>query len=109
MRLNTTQVERTLSQMNAQVLPDDHPAVAQLTNLFGDHTFFLDENGLKVLEPAGVPKEGVQSGEVAGDVAGEVAGEVVSLADWTDATLTSLKPHAPEPTGAVIVFREVKH
>jgi len=49
MRLNTTQVERTLSQMNAQVLPDDHPAVAQLTNLFGDHTFFLDENGLKVL------------------------------------------------------------
>ena len=101
MRLNTTQVERTLSQMNAQVLPDDHPAVAQLTNLFGDHTFFLDENGLKVLEPAGVTKEGVQSGEV--------AGEVVSLADWTDATLTSLKPHAPEPTGAVIVFREVKH
>lgn len=105
MRLNTTQVERTLSQMNAQVLPDDHPAVAQLTNLFGDHTFFLDENGLKVLEPAGVPKEGAQSGEVAG----EVAGEVVSLADWTDATLTSLKPHEPEPTGAVIVFREVKH
>ena len=101
MRLNTTQVERTLSQMNAQVLPDDHPAVAQLTNLFGDHTFFLDENGLKVLEPAGVTKEGVQSAEV--------AGEVVSLADWTDATLTSLKPHAPEPTGAVIVFREVKH
>src|SRR5215475_7465848 len=113
MRLNTTQVERTLSQMNAQVLPDDHPAVAQLTNLFGDHTFFLDENGLKVLEPAGVTKEGVQSSEVAGEVAGEVtgdvAGEVVSLADWTDATLTSLKPHAPEPTGAVIVFREVKH
>ena len=70
MRLNTTQVERTLSQMNAQVLPDDHPAVAQLTNLFGDHTFFLDENGLKVLEPAGVPKEGVQSAEVAGEVAG---------------------------------------
>jgi hypothetical protein len=54
MRLNSTQVERTLSQMNAQVLPDDHPAVAQLTNMFGDHTFFLDESGLKVLEPAGV-------------------------------------------------------
>jgi hypothetical protein len=52
-----------------------------------------------------VLEEGVQSGEVAG----EVAGEIVSLADWTDATLTSLKLHAPEPTGAVIVFREVKH
>ena len=97
MRLNSMQVERALSQMNAEVLPDDHPAVAQLTNMFGDHTFFFDESGLKVLEPAGVPEEGVQSGEV------------VSLADWTDATLTSLKTHAPEPTGAVIVFREVKH
>jgi hypothetical protein len=35
--------------------------------------------------------------------------EVVSLADWTDETLTGLAPHAPELTGTIIVFREVKH
>jgi hypothetical protein len=34
------------------------------------------------------------------------SGEVVSLANWRDATLTSLRPHAPEPTGMTIVFRE---
>jgi hypothetical protein len=97
MKLNSTQVKQTLGQMNAHVLPDDHPAVTQLTDVFGDHTFFLDEGGLKVLEPNEAPEAELQSGEV------------LSLADWTDATLTSLKPHAPEPTGTIVVFRERKH
>lgn len=97
MKLNSTQVKQTLSQMDAQVLPDDHPAVTRLTDMFGEHTFFVDESGLKVLEPAEAPETDAQSGEV------------LSLADWTDATLTSLKPHDPEPTGTTIVFSEVKH
>lgn len=97
MRLNSAQVTQALSQMEAQVLPDDHPAVTELTDVFGDHTFFLDESGLKVLEPTEVPETDVQSSEV------------VSLADWSDATLTSLKPHAPEPTGTVVVFRPIRH
>jgi hypothetical protein len=97
MKLSSTQVKQTLRQMDAQVLPDDHPAVTQLTDVFGDHTFFLDESGLKVLEPTEMPEAELESGEV------------LSLADWTDATLTSLKPHAPEPTGTIVVFREVKH
>jgi len=96
MRLNSTQVKQTLNQFDAQVLPDDHPAVAQLNNLFGDHTFFLDGGGLKVLEPVGAPEAEAKSGEV------------VSLADWSDATLTSLKPHEPESTGVVVVL-EFKH
>ena len=56
MRLNSTQVKQTLSQFDAQVLADDHPAVTQLGNLFGDHTFFLDGAGLKVLEPSEAPE-----------------------------------------------------
>jgi hypothetical protein len=96
MKLNATQLKQTLSRYDAQVLPDDHPAVTQLNNLFGDHTFFLDGDGLKVLEPTEVP-----------EIEGE-AGEVVSLADWSDATPPSLRPHEPELTGKVIVL-EVKH
>src|SRR5258705_12952636 len=96
MRLNSAQVKQTLNQFDAQVLPDDHPAVAQLNNLFGDHTFFLDGGGLKVLEPVGAPEAEAKSGEV------------VSLADWSDATLTSLKPHEPELTGVVVAL-ELKH
>ena len=97
MRLNEMQLKQTLSQMNAQVLPENHPATAQLTDMFGDHTFFLDQNGLKVLEPTEGSEMEIPSGEV------------VSIADWTDATLTSLTPHAPDPTGTIIEFVQVKH
>jgi hypothetical protein len=97
MKLNSTQVKQTLKQIDAHVLPNDHPAVTELTHVFGDHTFFLDESGLKVLEPNEMPDLEVQSGEV------------VSLADWSDSTLTSLTPHAPALTGTIIVFGETKH
>ena len=96
MKLNAAQVKRTLSQFNAEVLPDSHPAVPQLNTLFGDHTFFLDDGGLNVLEPAETPEVDGQTGEV------------VSLASWSDESLTSLRPHEPEPTGVVIDL-ESKH
>jgi hypothetical protein len=96
MKLNSTQVQQALNQMSAQVLPDDHPAVAQLTDMFGDHTFFLDKNGLKVLAPTEVPDREVLSGQV------------VSIADWSDATLTGLTPHAPSLTGTIIRFAQVE-
>ena len=100
MKLNDTQVKQTLSQMDAQVLPDSHPVAGQLSDMFGDHTFFLDQSGLKVLEPT----------DAATAVATEIpAGEVVSLADWSDPTLTSLMPHTPEMTGTIIQFSQVKH
>src|ERR1700733_455235 len=64
MKLNATQVKRTLSQFNAEVLPDSHPVVPQLNTLFGDHTFFLDSDGLNVLEPAETLEVEGQTGEV---------------------------------------------
>jgi hypothetical protein len=97
MKLNSTEVKQTLSQFQAEVLADNHPAVAQLNNLFGEHTFFLDGGGLKVVEPVDEPEMETRTGEV------------VSLADWSDATLTSLKPHEPEMTGVVVVLDSTKH
>jgi hypothetical protein len=92
MKLNSTQLDRTLSQFHAEVLPDNHPAVRQLNDLFGDHTFFLDASGLNVLEPAEMPEKEVQ------------AGEIINLASWSDENLTSPRPHAPAPTGVVVVL-----
>jgi hypothetical protein len=96
MKLNSTQLERTLSQFSAEVLPDDHPALKQLSSIYGDHTFFLDGSGLNVLEPADTAETDAQTGEI------------VSLANWSDTTLTSLRPHEPEPTGVLVVL-EPKH
>jgi hypothetical protein len=90
MKLNSEQVERALSQFDAHPLPDDHPAVGQLNRLFGDHTYFLDNNGLNVLEPS-------ESGET-----GTQTGTIVNLADWSDDSLTNLMPHEPKSTGVTV-------
>ena len=93
MKLNSAQVEQTLSQFEAYVIPDDHPMVPKLNDLFGDHTFFLSSEGLNVVEP---------------NEMGARAGTVVNLANWTDAHLTGLAPHEPEPT-EIIVMLEIEH
>jgi hypothetical protein len=96
MKLNSAQVERTLSQFEADVIPDDHPAVPKFNKLFGEHTFFLNGDGLNVVEPNDCTTAGAR------------AGTVVNLANWTDARLTSLAPHEPEST-EIIVILETAH
>jgi hypothetical protein len=88
MKLSAERVDRTLSQFEAMPLPEDHPAIAQLNQLFGDHTFFLTVSGLHVVEPTEAPAE--------------EAGQVVKLASWSDPNRTSLVPHEPEPTEVVV-------
>lgn len=98
MKLTSAQVERTMNQFEVQALPDNHPAVPELNELFGDHTFLLDSNGLNILEPAGeTPQGGVQ------------AAMVVNLANWSGDNLTRLSPHEPRPTGAIVEFAVSKH
>jgi hypothetical protein len=92
MKLSSPQVEQALSQLEAQVIPENHPAVPQLNGLFGDHTFFVDGNGLNIVEPAGRT-----------DFAAE-AGQVVRVASWSDESHTSLAPHEPESTDIVVIL-----
>jgi len=40
MKLTSAQVERTLTQFEGEVIPDNHLVVPQLNKLFGEHTFF---------------------------------------------------------------------
>ena len=87
MKLSPELVERTLSQFDAQALPDDHPSLPELSRLFGEHTFFLDEVGLNIVVP---------------DDEQEQAGEVVRVAAWQDAQRTALASHDPEAIGLVV-------
>jgi hypothetical protein len=91
MKLSSAQVERALTQFQAQAIPENHPVLPQLNKLFGDHTFFLDSNGLNIVE-------------LTGEAAGErtQAGRVVNIANWSDATKSQLAPHEPEPTDAIV-------
>ncbi len=97
MKLTSTQVKQTVNQLGAQVLPDEHPAMPQLNSMFGEHTFFVDETGLQVLEPT--PSLDAE----------RQTGEVVSLADWSDPELTRLTAHEPAPTGVIVVFEHIRH
>jgi hypothetical protein len=92
MRLTPAQVQRILTQLEVKAIPDDHPGVPQLYELFGDHTFFLDRKGLNIVEPAETSHAGVQ------------VGRIIRVADWSDAKLTKLAPHDPEPTDALVEF-----
>jgi hypothetical protein len=90
MKLSERGVDRTLDQYDAEPLPETHPALPQLNEVFGEHTFFLDDTGLVIVEPADGREE---------------AGQVVKLASWNP-DHTSLKPHDPERTDVVIDLGE---
>jgi hypothetical protein len=91
MKLKTPLIEQTLTQFQAQAIPEDHPVMPELSNLFGDHTFFIDNSGLHIVEP-GAQKD-----------SGEKTGKVVKLASWNDTTRTSLVPHEPEVTDEIVL------
>ena len=56
MKLNCAQVQRTLGQFEASVIPNDAPVIAKLNELFGEHTFFPDDqHGLNIVGPVEVP------------------------------------------------------
>jgi hypothetical protein len=91
MKLTSAQIERTLTQFEGEVIPDNHPVIPQLNSLYGEHTFFLDSHGLNIVEPGEASEAGVQSAKV------------VNLANWSDANPKRLKAHEPELTDVVVV------
>lgn len=50
MKLTTPQVAELQKETGAQVIDDAAPVQEQLSQAFGDHTFFLNEDGLHVWE-----------------------------------------------------------
>jgi hypothetical protein len=92
MKLNSAEIEQTLDQFEAEVVPENNPVVQQLIHIFGDHTYFLDESGLNIVEPADSDQ---QNGRM---------GVVVNIADWTDAGSRSLAPHEPQKTDVLVAL-----
>ena len=58
MKLTSAQIERTVGQFEGQAIPEDHPVVPQLNDLFGEHTFFLSSTGLNLGAGGGQPGRG---------------------------------------------------
>lgn len=90
MKLTEARIDRALHQIEAQAVPENHPVTIQLSELFGEHTFFLDAGGLAIIEP------------VKTEDSTEAMGRVVKLARWGDETRRNLAPHEPEYTSVVV-------
>jgi hypothetical protein len=90
MKLNSSQIEQTLHQFEAEAIPAEHPVVPNLERLFGEHTYFLDNNGLNIVEPVDSERQGA------------ARGVIVNLASWVDGQASSLQPHEPERTDLVV-------
>jgi hypothetical protein len=83
MRLSPTQVQRIQVEMNAEAIPEQHAITPDLQRAFGDHTFFLDGDGLNIVEASSEDSH---------------VGNVVKVAGWADADHTTLKIQTPQPT-----------
>ena len=95
MRLSAAQVEKAESQLHAEAIPENHPLIPKLNELFGDHTYFLDNRGLSVVEQA------AQDSSMPGAGAKVV---VVNLANWTDSDPPKLEAHEPELTDSTVTL-----
>ena len=87
MKLSSEQVQRVEQRIDGEVVPDSHPLSPQLQRAFGDHTFFLNPDGLTIVERSPVDRQ---------------VGEVVKLAGWTNGAHTELESDVPEPMPVAI-------
>lgn len=90
MRLTPAQIKQTTSQFEAQPVPDESQLTPELNRVFGDHTFFIANSGLHIVDALEPTEDGTR------------AGRMVKLATWTDSHHTTLAPHNPEFTDVVV-------
>ncbi len=88
MKLNETQAQHVAEQLQGQAIPEEHPNAPQLKEAIGDHTFFLNEEGLHVVEPGA---EGSDQPEAA----------ALRIGSWSQESEGQLFLHAPEEGRAV--------
>ena len=86
MRLSELQTQRVQEHTGASVVPDDNPSMPALKQNFGDHTFFLDAEGLHIWES--LEDDPSEKGKLVG----------VRIASWSNDEKTSLVPHEPAPS-----------
>ncbi len=82
MKLNAVQLRKVEEQFGVEAIPEEDPVTLDLKEAFGDHTFFLDVDGLNIIEPNVIPESSI--------------GNVVKVASWSSDEQTELLRHEPE-------------
>jgi hypothetical protein len=87
MKLSSEKLGPVLEQIDAAVIPDDHPSLPRLREVFGDHTFFVNDSGLTIIEPLEQDP---------------LTGGLVKVASCDDADPPHLLTRTPEETDVMI-------
>ena len=82
MKLNAVQLRKVEEQFGVEAIPEEDSVTSDLKEAFGDHTFFLDADGLNIVEPNVFPESSI--------------GHVVKVASWSSDEQTELLRHEPE-------------
>jgi len=89
MKLEGMQLKTVEEQLGVDAIPEEHPVTPELKRAFGDHTFFLDTEGLNIVEPDPETES--------------ASGAVVKLASWTE-NRDALRGHEPEVLPVIVKF-----
>ena len=82
MKLNAVQLRKIEELFGVEAIPEEDPVTSDLKEAFGDHTFFLDADGLNIVELKVFPESSI--------------GNVVKVASWSSDEQTKLLRHEPE-------------
>lgn len=89
MKLTDDQAAAVKETLGADPLPEDNPAMGELEKVFGEHSFYVGEDGLLVFEPAEEKPD---------------SGRLVLIAAWADEQKQGLQAVQPHPTDIVVDF-----
>jgi hypothetical protein len=92
MKMSAALKVKVEKQLGCNAIPEEHGAAPKLQQAFGDHTFFLDKNGLHIVEPD--PSTSNQSGKV------------VKLAKWANQERDALQGQEPEVLSVTVDLKD---
>ena len=93
MKLTADQIGEIEKRIGALPIPEDNPVMPHLHSNFGEHTYYLSDDGLIVWEA--LENDGGEAG---------VSICPVQLASWVDDEKTRMEPHEPRPIDAVMTI-----
>lgn len=103
MKLSSAQIAAVEQATGANPLPDEEPARAKLAEALGDHTFYVDQQGLVILESpeaAATPEDTLEIVRVGRWVEGKEQQLALTPAERTGQVLDlSAYRGGPEPNG----------
>jgi len=92
MRLSQREIKKVKTQMQAEPVPSDHPALSHLKTYIGDHTFYIGSEGVFIWEYAG------------GDGEKNERINALRVASWADPGKRTIAMHTPQITETVVML-----